>query len=133
MPKTIKEVKNLLTPKIVRMLNRYKSVLGPGKEFIVTIGVRETHTVTVEVVLKSERKLTSKDWERILLRKWKGNYRRILQNIWMNENKPTVVNFNETTATRERLNQMFKKSGLPFVLKSTVYGSSSGPFQIVRR
>lgn len=130
------------TPALERVLTHsFAHLLGPGRQFVVEIGVRSVPVAEFMAHEKSLTRLSKQDWKRMLARRWKPKYLRVLEVIRANGNRPTMVNAGKTdfhdcfhASDRERLNKMLKKSKLPFFVRNTVYSDNDGAkLQVVHR
>lgn len=138
--RTVRDVIKEVAPRIERILNRHRQVLGPGKEFVVKVRTRAVKISQV-VHSPSPAPLNAKDWEKILNgRRWTHKYRMAFTVIKENGNKPTSrekfeekgIDFYPHSSDRERLNRMFRASGLPYFIKNANYGHPAEVY-IVRR
>jgi hypothetical protein len=143
---TIQEAVNRAKPKIEKLLNEHKHVLGPGREFVVRVFTRAVRTASVEVSQKSRAWLTKADWKRIFSRKWTTKFERVLNMLEkagrqgsvplddINKDHPDHGPEHFYPGERERINALFRKHRLPFFIEKTTYGSQKDArFRIVRR
>lgn len=113
---------------IEQRLNRHKSLLGPGQEFVATITIRQGKIVRV-VPKIDPANLNAADWEEILSRAWGPRFRRVLEMLRDSANKPTTPDeFNRGLAEasldefhggdRDHLNGVLSRAGLPYRMRS---------------
>lgn len=116
-------------------LNAEKNLLGLGQRFVVKIEVEQFEPPeSVRVERPVEEQMLSGDWTKMLAgRRWTTKYRRVIELLRDNDNRfdmrqdqrPSDCYF--WSGDRERMNEMFKGSNLPYRIRST-----NGLYRMVR-
>ena len=90
-------------------------------------------------VVGTTTKLTKDDWSKIFAHKWPAEYRLALEVIRDNGNKPILGNLIEEKAPgfyvrqRDRINDIFRRIGMPFFVINVNHGIENASLQVVHR